>query len=660
MGLPLRVKVVGSDPELISVQNILASTGTKFGSYEDLDEACDSQLSDPADVFVVGASNYFQSTLNQIHKLSPEPEVVLAMGEKLPNLAKIMVPHTIYADSEPSEILWYLEHTSQIAKRRRRLSALRDHHKRSWSQGSNPAINLVTALMRKCTVAEDFPDLLSAVSALKGVIDFQDCTLATMDCDRNILGVWHGTAEGKDKFVALSAESIEAVKDNIPVEGKVEIFSNSHERAEFWSKFTLNPWCSAMVISFSAGQIPWKKGVAKTGFLVLYRRELFPFVDRDLWLYELTSGPFALALEKIVMLKLIGQASKEWRSTFDGISEPLTVIDNTFQIVKANKAFATLVDQDIKKLKGRRCYTLLANRRSPCVGCPVSMETQPQGGTRLQISGKTKKDLLVWSYGIRTKIESYHFQFYRNVSKETALTSTLIQSEKMAALGKLVGAVAHEINNPLAGILATSQILLQDDGELPLNADIKSDVEEIRSAAWRSKKIIDDLLGFTSPEERRLEAVDPTEIVRTTLIFCKSALKDVRVSVDIEEDVPKILVSGSGLQQVIFNLLTNAVHAMNGSGAIHIKVKRREHEVSISIRDEGPGITSEKLKHIFDPFYTSKQEGAGTGLGLSIVKSLIQKMNSRVEVESSVGKGTEFTLYLPSAGGQQNGANTGC
>lgn len=651
---------MGKDPELHSVQKSLSTAGLKLGLFEDLDEACDSHVSDPADVFVVGSSAYFQSSLNQIHKLNPEPEVVLAMGDRMPNLAKILIPHTIYSDAEPNEILWYLEHTSHIARRRRRLTALRDHHRRSWGQGSNPAINLVTALMRKCTVAEDFPDLLSAVSALRGVIDFQDCTLVTLDCDKKILGAWHGTAEGKDKFVALNTESLR-FEDTVPQEGKVEIFANSHEKAEFWSQFTLNPWCSAMAISFSAGQVPWKKDVAKTGFLVLFRRELFPFMDRDVWLYELTSGPFALALEKIVMLKMIGQASKEWRSTFDGISEPLTVIDSTYQIVKANKAFAALVDQDIKKLKGRRCYSLLANRRSPCVGCPVNMESQPPGGTRLQISGKSKKDLLAWSYGIRTKIESYHFQFYRNVSKETALTSTLIQSEKMAALGRLVGAVAHEINNPLAGILATSQILLQDGGEEPLSEDLRSDIEEIRSAAWRSKKIIDDLLGFTSPEERKMEAVDPEDIVKTTLVFCKSALKDVRVSVEIEPNVPKIFVSGSGLQQVIFNLLTNAVHAMNGNGAIHITVKRHGHEVCIGIRDEGPGITAEKLKHIFDPFYTSKQEGAGTGLGLSIVKSLTQKMNARIEVESTVGKGTEFTLFLPGTGesGTDHGANTG-
>lgn len=648
MGLPLRIKLIGEDGELNLVRSALASQKIPFGEFSDLDEACESQISDPADVFVVGGSNYFQSSLNLIHKLAPEPEVLLASGDKIPNLAKILSPSMLPGGASAEEIRWQMEHASEIARRKRRLAALRDHHKRSWGQESNPAINLVTNLMRKCTIAEDFPDLLTSVLTLKNVIDFQDCTLATMDFEGNIVGAWHGTAESKDKFSALSVSSESMAQELVPEEGKVATFSGAEEGARVWNRFAQNPWCFGMVISFSASQAPLKKGVAKDGVLILYRRELLPFVERDAWLFELTSGPLSLALEKIVMLKMIGQASKEWRSTFDGISEPLTVIDSTYQIVKANKAFAALVDQDIKKLKGRRCYTLLANRRSPCVGCPVSAEQPPQAGTRLQISGKTKKDLLVWSYGIRTKMESYHFQFYRNVSKETTLASTLIQSEKMAALGRLVGAVAHEINNPLAGILATSQILLQEDEGL--GAGVREDIEEIRSAAWRSKKIIDDLLGFTSPEEQRLEAAEAAEAVKTSLLFCKAALKDVKVTQQIAENLPKVRTSVNGLQQVIFNLLTNAVHAMNGKGAIHISLTRSRGEVAISIRDEGPGMPPDRLKHIFDPFYTSKQEGRGTGLGLSIVKNLIQKMNARIEVQSTVGRGTEFTIHLPLEG----------
>jgi len=277
------------------------------------------------------------------------------------------------------------------------------------------------------------------------------------------------------------------------------------------------------------------------------------------------------------------------------------------------------------------------------------MEAQPQGGTRIQWQGKNKKDLLVWSYGIRTGMEAYHFQFYRNVSKETMLASTLIQSEKMAALGRLVGAVAHEINNPLAGILATSQILLNEADESGMDATVREDMEEIRSAAWRSKKIIDDLLGFTAGGEKPLEHANLLEVIRSTLTFSKAALKEALVSVDSDEPEPLAFVPVNALQQVLFNLITNAAQAMNGKGNLVIEVRRMLHNYRIHVRDSGPGIPADKVKHIFDPFFTSKQEGVGTGLGLSIVRNLTHKMGARIEVESTVGKGTEFTLFLPIA-----------
>ncbi len=134
MGLPLRIKLIGGDGELLPVREALARTKLPFGDYSDLDDACDSQESDPADVFILGGSNYFQSSLNQIHKLNPEPEVLLATGDKIPNLAKILAPQAILHGASDAEIRWHLEHASEVSRRKRRLNALRDHHKRSWSQ----------------------------------------------------------------------------------------------------------------------------------------------------------------------------------------------------------------------------------------------------------------------------------------------------------------------------------------------------------------------------------------------------------------------------------------------------------------------------------------------------------------------------------------------
>lgn len=647
MASTLRVKLVGNDPEIEKLEAMVRKSALICTRAKDTEDACDSQELESAELFVLGASEFSQAHINQIQKLHPAPEIFLAAGKKVPNLAKVMATNLLCVDWKEDEIAWQLEQAVSLCRRRRRLTALREHRNRSWNIENNPAINLVTNVMRRCATAEQYPDILSALLTLRTVVDFHDSALITLGENGEVLEAWRHSREMRDNIESINLSrpdhggGISLLED-----GKVGHFSSADQSHAFWERFTQSPWSFSMAMRFTVAELPRRSRSAKSAVLVLYRRELVPFLERDHWLMELTYGPLTLALEKVAMLKAIGQASKEWRSTFDGISEPLTVIDRNYMVVKANKAFARLVDQDIKKLKGKRCYALLANRRQPCVSCPMGMSVQPQAGTRIQLQGKLKRDLLVWSYGIRTGLDSYHFQFYRNVSKETALASTLIQSEKMAALGKLVGAVAHEINNPLAGILATSQLMIDDLKREGGDPSLLEDAEEIRSAAWRSKKIIDDLLGFTS-EAKELEEANILDAVRSALGFARSALQEVAVKVHSEKMVPRAFVSVNSLQQVLFNLITNAAHAMNGKGALEISIHKDGECYRIDVRDNGPGIPPEKLNLIFDPFFTSKQEGMGTGLGLSIVRSLIQKMSARIEVSSTVGKGTEFRIFVP-------------
>ena len=643
----IRVKLVGEDPELDAIAGMLAQAKSSFHRFPDIDEACESQEDDAADLFVLGPSAYSQANVNLVQKLPARPGVMLATGAKLPNLAKILMPPLLDCRWSSEELQWELQAAVDSQRRNRRLEALRDHQKRGRNLEANPAIHLLTNLMKKCTMADEYRDLLSAVLSLRSVVDFHDASLLVLDSTGHAIECWHSAKEAKERLKEIALESMVS-PDDFP-EGEVVPLSSS-AAPSVMGEVTDHPWSFGLAMRFSLGQAMKGVKAGRSAILVLYRRELVPFLERDYWLLEMTYGPLALALEKVAMLNAIGLASKEWRSTFDGISEPLTVIDSSYLIVKANRSFARLVDQDIKKLKGRRCYALLANRRSPCVGCPVGGEAPAQAGSRVQLLGKNKRDLIVWSYGIRTGLDTYHFQFYRNVSKETMLTSTLIQSEKMAALGRLVGAVAHEINNPLAGILATSQILLSDPNGL--DPSLKEDIEEIRSAAMRSKKIIDDLLGFTSYDGKNLaENADLAEVIRSTLTFAKSAVKGVEVRVEADDPGPSAWVQVGALQQILFNLITNALHAMNGQGQLRLRVEAEGDERRILVEDSGPGIPPERLKHIFDPFHTSKQEGSGTGLGLSIVRNLTQKIGARVEVHSTLGKGTTFTIYLP-AGAQ--------
>jgi signal transduction histidine kinase len=640
----LSLRLVGDDPEIEKIQADTIGI-FRIKKFSDLDSALENYEEDPSDIFILGSSFFFQYQLNQIQKLYNQPEVILAVGAKLPNLAKILVPRVLGADLSKEEVLWEIQNAADLARQKKRLNALRNHHQESSNIDHNPAINLVTGLMRKCTAVEEYKDLLPAVISLRSVIDFHDASVVFLDHENKVVEAWHSSLEIKDKIREIEPIGFSAPEDLI--DGEVISFSSSSKPEARWELLTQNPWSFGLGIRFSHGYSFRSTQGIKSAVLVLFRRELLPFIERDYWLLETTYGPLALALEKVTMLRAIVQASKEWRSTFDGISEPLTVIDSNYRIVKANKAFAELVEQDIKKLKPKKCFSLLAGRRTPCVGCPVATEAQPQSGTRIQFRGKSKKDLLVWSYGIRTGLESYHFQFYRNVSKETQLASVLIQSEKMAALGRLVGAIAHEINNPLAGILATSQILLSEPEVKKQPEGFYDDILEIKDAATRSKKIIEDLLGFTTEKSKSKEEINIKNLIQSVLLFAKTALKEITVSVKAPETLSNCSSYSSSLQQILFNLITNAAHAMGDQGFLTIRIEENSESHLISIQDSGPGIPNDRLKYIFDPFHTSKQDGSGTGLGLSIVKNLAQKIHVKISVKSTLGEGTEFTLNLP-------------
>ncbi|MCO5141883.1 MAG: HAMP domain-containing histidine kinase [Oligoflexia bacterium] len=643
MTLDLKFRFVSKDKELEVLKNKLEDTFQKIDCVESIDEAIEKQDVIASDVFILSPSFYFQSHLNTISKQNSPPLVVLGVADKIPNLAKILTPMILYSDWNKDEIRSSMLIAYSNWKKDKRLLALRDHHKRGANLDKNPIVGLVTSLMNKCTKSEEMVDIALSAHSLSTTLEFDDLILFSKDENNEILDSWIISKENRMLPSKLNLEKgTNLSKFSFENESITSLFQSSDPNYSYLNEKTIHPWSFGLSLNIGMKDFPRKpKSISGAVFLFI-RRQLIPFNENDRWLVELAYGPLCLALEKVCTLKAIGQASKEWRSTFDAISEPLTVVDSGFNIVKANRPFATLVDVDVKKVKGRKCFSLLANRRTPCNSCPIKNEQYGPFGARIQTRGTIKRDLLAWSYGIRSGIDKYYFQFYRDVSKESELSSKLIQSEKMAALGRVVGAIAHEINNPIAGILATSQLLMSES----LNSNQLEDIQEIRSAAWRSKKIIDDLLGFTQDTDTSLKNIDVIDVIRSTVVFTKSASKGVEIIITSEPEKIFALASIGILQQVLFNLITNACQAMNSQGKIFISSLEESSKVIIKVRDTGPGIPKEKLKNVFDPFVTTKAEGFGTGLGLSIVRNLVKKINGEIEISSSTPSGTEFIITL--------------
>jgi two-component system NtrC family sensor kinase len=258
---------------------------------------------------------------------------------------------------------------------------------------------------------------------------------------------------------------------------------------------------------------------------------------------------------------------------------------------------------------------------------------------------------LVRSRGARATEEAgpLAVHHYRDVTEEKRLQRKLIQSEKMAAIGMLAGGVAHEINNPLAGILAFAQLL---KNELT-NPEAQSDLNEIEQAAKRCKKIVEDLLMFARPHgETELKKVALTEAVDQILPLAKLNLKhrNVTLATHYATSLPPVRGNQARLQQVFLNLINNAAQSMNEGGevAVGIAAGPGGSQVVAEVKDRGSGIRKEDIAKIFDPFYTTKGR-EGTGLGLSICYSIISEHGGKLEVESEVGVGSVFRVILPAA-----------
>lgn len=257
-------------------------------------------------------------------------------------------------------------------------------------------------------------------------------------------------------------------------------------------------------------------------------------------------------------------------------------------------------------------------------------------------------------------------QAFNHVLQELELRQgQLLRSEKLAALGTLLSGVAHELNNPLSNISSSCEILAEEVAghDLPLKKELLGQIDE---ETWRARRIVRSLLDYVRDRDFRRESVPLARLVEDTLRLVKGQIP---ARVAIERGVPDDLAVGGDrqrLQQVLFNLVRNALEAVAGAGDIRIAARRTEASapwpeqalvfgkpaaqgttVEIEIRDNGHGIAAESLPRIFDPFYTTKEVGKGMGLGLFIVFEIVEEHGGQIAVESAPGKGTAFLIRLP-------------
>jgi signal transduction histidine kinase len=234
-----------------------------------------------------------------------------------------------------------------------------------------------------------------------------------------------------------------------------------------------------------------------------------------------------------------------------------------------------------------------------------------------------------------------------------SLRQQLNQAQRLTALGELVSTTTHEFNNVLMSIINYAKLALRQRDEIARDKAL----QKILSAGERAAKITNSVLGMARNRGNQFQAVELSGIIRETMVLLDRELAKYRIHVRVEmQEVPPALAIGNQIQQVLLNLLINARQAMAEGGDLLIQLKHDpdSNMAELTVRDNGKGIPADKLPHIFEPFFTTKAgpDGSGlggTGLGLAACRNIVEAHHGRIRVQSTVGKGTAFTIKLPLA-----------
>ena len=349
--------------------------------------------------------------------------------------------------------------------------------------------------------------------------------------------------------------------------------------------------------------------------------------------------------------KQIKHAAEEWRTTFDSITDFISIHDKDFRIVRVNKAFAKVINMKPQELIGKICYEVFHGTKEPCLTCP-HMETlkikkpvaveyfEPYLGIHLEVATAPIFDM-------KGEVE-FAVHIARDITKRKEMEERLIVADRLASIGELASGIAHELNNPLTGVIGLSQLLLARITD----ESIIEDLQLINSEALRAAAVVKNMLTFARKHPLEKQLLNINEVISKVLEIRSymERVSNIEVVTHLASDLPQIMVDYFQLQQVFFNIVINAEQSIieaHDKGSLTITTQSVGDMVRASFTDDGPGISIENLRHVFDPFFTTKEVGKGTGLGLSICHGIVTALGGRIFATSKPGKGATFIMELP-------------
>jgi PAS domain S-box-containing protein len=380
------------------------------------------------------------------------------------------------------------------------------------------------------------------------------------------------------------------------------------------------------------------------------------------------------------------QLSKDqWERTFHAIPDIVALLDPDLRILRINEAGCRQFGMSCEKLTGMYCYALFEGSDTKCLDCPTTDSLNDFKPYTKEIHHpRLHKTFLVTASPVpdeKSGVANIAL-VVKDITERKKLEEQLFQSEKLATIAGLAAGVAHEINTPLSAILQSIQVINNSlDGGRPENQQAAAactiDLDKVneyfrlmeidyflngmRESALKASKIITSLLDFSRPQKGDMKMVNLNELLDNAIGLARADY-DLKKKYDIlnftiqreyDPELPPVTCVPMEIEQVILNLVKNAVHAVvdgggRGQPRLTLRTGKENESVRIEVEDNGPGIAEEEQKHIFDPFYTTKEVGIGTGLGLSVSFAIIHdKHHGTIEVESAPGKGAKFIVKIP-------------
>lgn len=388
------------------------------------------------------------------------------------------------------------------------------------------------------------------------------------------------------------------------------------------------------------------------GTLNFGSKKPFAYSKGDFVFVQQLADQLAVCLANSELYYEVLRSKKVWESTFSAVQGLLFVVDGNFEILSINRL--SIKGEPAEEVIGNKCFDKF-NNGTKCSLCPVDEAFAKGKPSFAEISRPSGKILHVSAFpvlgegGEITNVVCY----VEDITEKLRLEAQLFQSAKLAAIGEMASGVAHELNSPLTAILGNAQLLLRKTSNDQPQYKL---LEDVKSCGSRCKRIIQNLLTFSRQDKQHNKQLfNMNHVVENSLSLVGYLIdkNNIKLSVALNANLPHIRGNSQQLEQVVVNMLLNARDALEDIEEKEIKVitdiTKNDEATSIAliIEDNGCGIPQESINQIFNPFFTTKEAQKGTGLGLSVSLGIVKSHEGRIEVDSEVGKGTIFKIWLP-------------